>query len=183
MDYTEPLRALHAVLVDFDLRDYLDDQNRLVVSGDGSRVERVEEEAPQRTSHRDEPTWVYFLLDPDYPPTMIFYVGISNRPKNRLRQHSEYPTGTTPHDKWIRNVLDRGKKPIMVVSDAPYSRDVAEMLEAAWIRYLVNADHPLMNTEHNPNYIELLAFIREIGGYPTNKQEMKRWTLIRRSPL
>lgn len=58
---------------------------------------------------------VYLLYDPLYPDGKT-YVGTSYRPKGRLYDHISWASRQdTPKSRWIRNMLEEGRKPAMKI--------------------------------------------------------------------
>lgn len=61
--------------------------------------------------------YVYVLTDPRYPDD-VRYVGVTDNPQRRLRQHISKSKGKTYHRaNWINSLLDNGLKPMMTIID------------------------------------------------------------------
>ncbi len=101
-------------------------------------------------------TAIYALVDPE--TKRVRYVGRSARPERRFAAHlSEVKTYRRPKDRWIRDLLDRGLKPALVILEeleghlSSYgmtgdTRHIAHA-ERRWIRRLLEAGHPLTNAD------------------------------------
>ena len=77
-------------------------------------------------------TYIYGLIDPR--DRSLFYVGKSNRPHARLRQHINEARGSSKHAKSIRilEILDAGSEPELVVLES-IEQSGSVVAEERWI--------------------------------------------------
>lgn len=93
--------------------------------------------------------YIYTLSDPRFPDK-IRYVGKTNNPRRRLRQHintSLRHVGNNRKDNWIKSVVKEGYEPVINIIETIYyqkEKDWSES-EIKWILYYRESGHPLTN--------------------------------------
>lgn len=91
-----------------------------------------------------KPIYVYVLTDPRYPSD-VRYVGITNNPKQRLKDHiQKSKRGKTHKASWIKSLLNDGLKPAMTTIDET-DEDNWQQCEIAWIAYYREMGCDLVN--------------------------------------
>jgi hypothetical protein len=92
-------------------------------------------------------TYIYKHVEPD-APEKVRYVGKSNDPDERLRQHIAHATNqskNTHHGKWIASLLKRGLKPHMEIIEV-VDFSIWQERELYWIEWHIEQGHDLTNT-------------------------------------
>jgi predicted GIY-YIG superfamily endonuclease len=89
----------------------------------------------------DEPGYVYLLVCPvsDLP----MYIGSSFDPAKRLKGH--YSTQNKRLNKWLKNLKDVGKEPIIEILEKVNIRSDAYKLERQWINEYIKAGYSICN--------------------------------------
>lgn len=103
-------------------------------------MDTIPQDAPQ-----DKPTtFIYLLRDPETQG--VRYIGKSNNPARRLREHIRDHSKYRRHkDHWIGALQARGLAPLMeVIEEAPL--DLWAERELFWINHYTQLGHPLTNT-------------------------------------
>ncbi len=99
------------------------------------------------------PQAIYQLSWPDHP---YLYIGISNDPTSRLRQHitdSHHASRNAPLYRFMRTINPRFTN-LTILEQFTSTRDFGLERESHWI-HILSQQHPLLNTVHNPRRIPL----------------------------
>lgn len=93
--------------------------------------------------------YIYTLSDPRFPDK-IRYVGKTNNPHCRLRQHistSLRDVKDKPKDNWIKKILNEGHKPVMNIIETIHYEKEEEWAESEikWIKHYKECGHQLTN--------------------------------------
>lgn len=90
---------------------------------------------------------IYIVKCPD--TRKCVYVGQSRNLNRRIANHiraEKRPRIKRLNIKlWMYNTVSAGKHPIFEMIDYAYTKEEAEELETAWIRYYAEKGHPLLN--------------------------------------
>ena len=96
---------------------------------------------------------VYALIDPD--DHLIYYVGQTHKPQQRLLNHLTRWPLQVAKTIWIESLKERGKHPIMQTLEVVTSKRIALEREQAWINYFLQQGMPLVNAmEQDITYIQ-----------------------------
>ena len=93
--------------------------------------------------------FVYALIDPR--TNIVGYVGLTDDPKARFRQHLRADGSSESQRKnaWVRQILAEHVSPQMYVLEVVYDvREQAESRERYWISYYTNHQVLLVNKHH-----------------------------------
>ncbi len=74
--------------------------------------------------------YIYTLSDPD--TSTVMYVGQTIEPSKRFSQHMNPGKEKYKKEKWVRSLINQGKKPVMTVIDE-CEPDKANEVEQSWI--------------------------------------------------
>ena len=96
--------------------------------------------------------FLYTLTDP--VTGEICYIGLTEYPHRRIRQHCSQPgnyKGNARMTRWISSLSELGEKPIMTIVDAVDDLDIGgkngKKRERELIREYWDSGHPLLNSE------------------------------------
>lgn len=102
---------------------------------------------PKQTGRRkgsDKPHYVYGLTDPDTGE--IRYIGLSNDPIRRYKQHMDDARGYCEGKaEWLKGLRLQGREPGLKLLDECPNVEAARIVESAWIATLFEAGVPLTN--------------------------------------
>ncbi len=76
---------------------------------------------------------VYGLAYPSKLKTRVFYVGVSKVPGKRFEDHLRGDTGNVDKDVIIKQILNRGKRPRLVILERGLTQSQAYTREKYWI--------------------------------------------------
>mgnify|MGYP001584261892 CR=1 FL=1 len=98
------------------------------------------------TDNPTAPLYIYALIDPDTGD--VRYAGKCRFPTYRMRSHvvrcSNWYQENSDKGAWIRDLLSRGKQPIVRILERVTENNCVEK-EAHWIRFFRNAGNSLTN--------------------------------------
>src|SRR5438105_386511 len=86
---------------------------------------------------------VYRLVDPR--DLAVFYVGITNNPEARLKQHLACDGSNPDKDARIQEIGQQGLQPLMEGIERPGTLHLARLREAHWIDYYLQEQALLTN--------------------------------------
>lgn len=81
---------------------------------------------------------IYVLVDPR--DGLIRYVGTSQNPNTRLKEHVREIDGESKVKVWVKELVSAGLRPLMVIVDTVVS-DEAEKTEMEWIDHFDKFGH------------------------------------------
>lgn len=91
-------------------------------------------------------TSIYILTDPRTESLVKCYIGKSNDPIRRIRDHLK-ARGQTKRDRWIRSLLSKGLQPnLLILEKCENQKLIWESCERKWIAvYRAKPDHDVLN--------------------------------------
>ena len=90
--------------------------------------------------------YIYALTEPD--GETIRYIGCSKHPQKRLREHINQYNDNGRKTRWIRSLLENGKRPCLLIIDSCRS-EIARDMEWKYYGYYKAIGCDLLNsTEH-----------------------------------
>src|SRR5690348_3565294 len=122
---------------------------------------------------------VYRLVDPR--DRTVFYVGITNNPEARLKQHLACNGSNPDKDAWIQEICQQGLQPLMEIIERPEMRHQAQLREAYWIHYYLQEQALLTNIiipSLDGKGFEDKRVVRspkKIFGIPVREQDTKKY--------
>jgi predicted GIY-YIG superfamily endonuclease len=87
--------------------------------------------------------FIYELVDPRDNATR--YVGMTNNPEARYKQHISQHNGDSPKSRWIQELLTLGLQPLIRILETTESEAQARDQELHWIGYYVSQGTQLTN--------------------------------------
>lgn len=105
-------------------------------------MDSVPQESPQDKTSKT--TFIYVLIDPE--TNKVRYVGKSNNPDRRLREHIRDHSKYQRHkDHWVGALCERGLVPLLkIIEEVPL--DLWAERELFWINHYMQLGYPLTNT-------------------------------------
>lgn len=97
--------------------------------------------------------FVYELLDPR--TNKVKYVGVTDQPNDRLRQHIQGYKSTHTKLDWLKELENAGVQPIMRIIEQTTTRKEAEEREKHWIQVYLKRGYHLVNVQHAKSFLRL----------------------------
>src|SRR5690242_6318586 len=88
---------------------------------------------------------IYALIDPT--DGLIYYIGQTSNPRQRLAQHLVARHHEGAKAEWLHRLDERGQKPLMQILEIVIGRHKALAREREWIRRFQEQGMPLLNTQ------------------------------------
>lgn len=104
-----------------------------------------------RTDREESNHFVYLLTDP--VSLLPFYIGQTNRPKNRIKEHIKEPDHSAK-THIIRAIQKSGEEPLVTLLEKCSAHEVDD-LECRWIRLMVRRGIPLANIHMNESGLKV----------------------------
>jgi len=89
---------------------------------------------------------IYALTDPR--DAFIRYIGISNNAYRRFREHVQHPISPSHKEEWIRELLEQGMLPGLVILEIVDGEALAREREEWWVNFYTK-DGMLLNWNLN----------------------------------
>jgi len=112
------------------------------------------------------PTIVYKLICPIKKD--IKYIGITNNIETRFKNHLNCKNNKAKY-KWIKNLNEFNKEPILEIIKKCKTRQEAEELE----QKLINTHKGLLNKQTHKNYTVKTIYVYDLEKYSTFKKIIK----------
>lgn len=110
---------------------------------------------------------VYALAFPNKLIDKIFYVGVSKVPGKRYGDHLRAVSGNNDKDDIIKDILNSGKKPRLLILEKGLSQSKAYTREKYWITQMEKQGHKLTNKTRGGKF-------PGIARYAAKKQKTRR---------
>lgn len=118
---------------------------------------RAEHNRRKETIVNTPPYIIYGLQDP--VTLLIRYVGMTNSPDRRFRQHLEGTQGTSAKNRWLVRLRQKQLVPDLIVLETAEDEQAAKEVERRWIKQGRELGWPLTNAVgiKHPSWLSSVA--------------------------